>query len=49
MSRGGSLAMWRQFIGDDAIIHGVDLDSACYQLDGASGCVRIGLDDDQFS
>lgn len=42
VSRGGSLAMWRQYFGPEAIIFGIDIDPDCAQYDGIAGQVRIG-------
>jgi len=44
--RGGSLHMWREYLGSQAIIYGVDIDPACRQFDGLAGQVRIGSQDD---
>lgn len=43
--RGGSLRMWRQFFGPQAVIYGVDIDKSCAQFDGIDGQVRIGSQD----
>ena len=42
VSKGGSLRLWREYFGQDAIIFGIDLDPRCAKLDGLSGRVRIG-------
>jgi hypothetical protein len=42
VSHGGSLALWRQFFGPDAVIFGVDIDERCRVFDGEHGSVRIG-------
>jgi cephalosporin hydroxylase len=42
VSHGGSLAMWRQYFGPDAIIFGIDINPDCAQYDGKHGQVRIG-------
>lgn len=47
VSQGGSLQMWRKYLGDDAIIYGIDIDPACAQYDGLAGQVRIGSQTDQ--
>ena len=40
--KGGSLDMWRELLGPDAIIFGIDIDPACAKFDGQSAKVRIG-------
>lgn len=42
VNKGGSLQMWRRYLGDDAVIFGVDIDKDCAALNGLSGQVRIG-------
>jgi cephalosporin hydroxylase len=42
VSRGGSLKMWRQFFGSDAVIFGIDIDARCAAHDGKYAQVRIG-------
>lgn len=42
VSRGGSMALWRQFLGPDAVLFGIDIDPACAVFDGQSAQVRIG-------
>lgn len=44
--RGGSLKMWREFFGPDAVIFGIDIDPACAQYNGRHAQVRIGSQDD---
>lgn len=44
--RGGSLAMWRRYLGPDAIIYGIDIDPYCARYDGEHAQVRIGSQDD---
>jgi len=46
VSKGGSLAIWRKFLGPDATIYGIDIDEDCLQFDGIDGQVRIGSQDD---
>jgi hypothetical protein len=46
VSKGGSLQMWRQYFGPDAVIFGVDINPECAQLNGLAGQVRIGSQDD---
>ena len=42
VSKGGSLQMWRRYLGDEAVIFGIDIDPACSQYDGQAANVRIG-------
>jgi hypothetical protein len=44
--KGGSLQMWRKYFGENAIIYGIDSDPECAKLNGLSGQVRIGSQDD---
>ena len=46
VSKGGSLAIWRKFLGPDAIIYGIDIEEDCRRYDGIDGQVRIGSQDD---
>jgi Methyltransferase domain len=46
VSRGGSLRMWRKFLGPDALIYGVDINPDCAVFDGKAAQVRIGSQDD---
>lgn len=46
VSMGGSLAMWRKYFGDDAVIYGIDINPACAAVNGIDGQVRIGSQDD---
>lgn len=46
VSLGGSLDMWRAYLGPDAVLYGVDIDPSCARFDGISGQVRIGSQDD---
>lgn len=39
---GGSLKMWRDYFGEQAIIFGIDINPKCKQFDGVGGQVRIG-------
>ncbi|RZV40849.1 MAG: class I SAM-dependent methyltransferase [Acidimicrobiales bacterium] len=43
---GGSLEIWRSFLGDHATIHGIDTDERCAQFDNASHRVHIGSQSD---
>ncbi len=45
--RGGSLKMWREYFGQDAVIYGVDNDPQCVRYNGQHGEVRIGSQDDE--
>lgn len=45
--RGGSLELWRQYFGSDAIIYGIDIDPSCAAFDGVAGHVRVGSQADQ--
>ena len=44
--KGGSLGLWRKFLGKEAVIFGVDIDPACAAFDGDYARVRIGSQDD---
>ena len=44
--RGGSLQMWRKYLGEKAVIFGIDSDPECAKLNGLSAQVRIGSQDD---
>lgn len=46
VSRGGSLAMWRQYFGPNAVIFGIDIDPECVNLGGVDAQIRIGSQDD---
>lgn len=46
VSRGGSLQLWRKFLGPSAVIFGVDIDPRCASLDTPDLPVRIGSQDD---
>ncbi|MDD2720547.1 MAG: hypothetical protein PHH47_04490 [Gallionella sp.] len=46
VNAGGSLQMWRKYLGDDAIIFGIDINPDCAKLNGLSGQVRIGSQTD---
>lgn len=47
VSKGGSLQMWRQYFGDQAIIFGIDINPECYKYNGHSAQVRIGSQVDE--
>jgi len=42
VSLGGSLTIWRKFLGPDANLFGIDINPDCAVFDGKSGSVRIG-------
>jgi hypothetical protein len=42
VSRGGSLDLWRQYFGPDAVLFGVDIDPACARQVDMPSQVRIG-------
>ncbi|SIT83016.1 Methyltransferase domain-containing protein [Yoonia rosea] len=46
VSKGGSLEIWRKYLGPDAVIFGIDIDPACAKFDGLAAQVRIGSQDD---
>ena len=46
VSKGGSLQMWRKYLGPEAQIFGIDIDPSCARFDGQAGQVRIGSQDD---
>lgn len=42
VSKGGSLQMWRKWLGDEAVLCGIDINPDCARFDGQAGMVRIG-------
>jgi cephalosporin hydroxylase len=46
VAQGGSLGLWRELLGNDAVIFGVDVNPKCAAFDGDSGSVRIGSQED---
>ena len=46
VSDGGSLQMWREYFGKQAVIFGIDIDPKCTQFDGLSAQVRMGSQTD---
>jgi hypothetical protein len=42
VSQGGSLSLWRKYLGTEALIFGLDIEPRCAQFDGIDGSVRIG-------
>ena len=47
VSDGGSLQMWREYFGKQAVIFGIDIDPKCTQFDGLSAQVRMGSQSDR--
>ena len=47
VSGGGSLAMWRKYLGSEAIIYGIDIDPQCYKFNDQDAQIRIGSQDDK--
>jgi hypothetical protein len=47
VSEGGSLQVWREYFGPDAIIYGIDIAKNCQKFNGVAGQVRIGSQDDE--
>jgi hypothetical protein len=45
--RGGSLELWREFLGDDAVIFGVDIDPESARVPSDTAKVRTGSQTDQ--
>lgn len=46
VSRGGSMQLWRKFLGHEAVLFGIDIDPTCEQFNGQSAQIRIGSQDD---
>lgn len=46
VSHGGSLELWRQYLGDAGTIYGIDIDVRCASLDTKDNPVRIGSQTD---
>lgn len=46
VAKGGSLDLWRAYLGQGAEITGIDINPDCAKHDGISGRVRIGSQDD---
>jgi len=46
VSKGGSLRMWREYLGPNAVIFGIDIDKDCLRFNGVYAEVRIGSQDD---
>jgi hypothetical protein len=44
--KGGSLKMWRDYFGQDAVLWGIDIDPACADFVSQPNQVRIGSQDD---
>jgi len=47
VQHGGSLQIWRQYFGPQAIIFGIDIDEKCRDFDDEDARVRIGSQSDQ--
>jgi len=47
VSKGGSLAIWRKYFGEDAVLYGIDIDPSCAAFNGDDGQIRIGSQDDR--
>lgn len=47
VAQGGSLELWRNFFGNNAIIYGIDIDPSCLKFNGKAGQVRIGSQTDK--
>jgi hypothetical protein len=47
VSQGGSLKIWREYFGPEAIIFGIDIEPNCSRFDGLHGQVRIGSQIDE--
>ena len=46
VSHGGSLQLWREYFGRDALICGIDVNPLCAQFDDSTAMVRIGSQTD---
>ncbi|MFP4406572.1 class I SAM-dependent methyltransferase [Rhodosalinus sp.] len=46
VAKGGSLQMWRRWLGGEAVIFGIDVNPDCARFDGQAGQVRIGSQTD---
>lgn len=46
VQNGGSLQMWRRYFGPEAILHGLDIDERCRQIDDADLRIHIGSQTD---
>jgi cephalosporin hydroxylase len=42
VQNGGSLQMWRRYLGPEAILHGLDIDERCRQIDDPDLRIHIG-------
>ncbi len=47
VSQGGSLQMWRDYFGPQAVIHGVDINPACKQFEEPGTFIHIGDQEDR--
>ena len=48
VDQGGSLAMWRKYFGEEAVIYGIDINPTCKMYNGRHGEVRIGSQEDEY-
>jgi hypothetical protein len=46
ISQGGSLQLWRKYLGPNAMIYGIDVDLRCKAFEEAPSNIRIGSQDD---
>jgi hypothetical protein len=46
VSEGGSMLLWKNFLGEEALIYGIDINPACSKLNDIVGQVRIGSQSD---
>ncbi|MBY4891718.1 class I SAM-dependent methyltransferase [Rhodobacteraceae bacterium N5(2021)] len=47
VQNGGSMQMWRDYFGPDAVLFGIDIEPECAKLNGLAGQVRIGSQADR--
>ena len=46
VNRGGSLQMWREYLGANAVVYGIDIDPECVRFVDPPNEIRIGSQDD---
>jgi len=46
ISQGGSLDLWREFFGHQAVLVGIDINEGCKRFEGGRSFVRIGSQED---